>query len=242
MVRGGTRLGVSHLLLWHRLSSLCCFLKHRLESLCHKTKTYKSSAVTRPPSNRNSIAPSNSASARLWVTWSTVVSPRSRTSRNSITRRSWVASSTALSGSSRSRTGGRNASPAQRDALRLAAAQPDRPAGEQCGQTELLCEFGHPCVDVLSRSPAHAQSECEVLVNGHGREQNAVLRDVPDVPRRRRQRGHVLPGEDDPPRGRAAQPDDGFQHRRLPAAGRSHQHRVCAGRHGERHPVEGECA
>ena len=86
----------------------------------------------------------------------------------------------------------------------------------------------------VDRAPGDVLRDQQVLQRGERRQQVELLQDDADVPaakevaRRRRELREILPGDDDAPGGRAEEPRDQMQQRRLPASGRTDDQHVVA--------------
>ncbi len=165
----------------------------------------------------------DSASSWSWVTY-TVVRPRFWCSRRisvRISRRSFA--SRLLSGSSISTSDGSTTTAGDRDPLLL-------PAGELTGQfRRVFLQVDEPdrvigaAPDLGSRHPAHLQTERDILVYGHVREERVVLKDHPESAAFRRQRVEPGPVPPDAAVAEREQPGEAVQRGGLPAAGRPEQ-------------------
>ncbi len=117
--------------------------------------------------------------------------------------------------------------------LALVAAAEAREADELQQLLAALLPLGR-------RDLADAQSELDVLGDGHVPEDRVVLEDEADVPRLGRQVRHVLLAETDDPLVRQDQAGDHPEDRALAAARRAEQHEKLAVLDLERHAVDGD--
>ena len=108
------------------------------------------------------------------------------------------------------------------DALLLAAGELADLAHELLlGQFNLRAHFTNELVDLGLVHLLDAQTEGDVLVHGHGREEGVVLEHHADVALLNRDMGDVLILDDDGARSRLDEAGDGAQGGRLAAAGRA---------------------
>ena len=115
-------------------------------------------------------------------------------------------------------------------------------AGELARQPRAVAREAHECQSLLRPGPdlrlAHAadrEAVADILGDGEVREEGVGLEDHGDVARRRRQCGHVLPADQDAPRGRKLEASDHAQGGGLAAAGRTQERHEVAGPDLERH-------
>ncbi len=96
-------------------------------------------------------------------------------------------------------------------------------APEHRREVEKACDLRHAGGRRLARDVAVLEREGEVLAHRHGVVDHRELEDLGDVARLRRQVRHVPLVEQDAPAGRAHQPRDDVEKRRLAAAGGTEQ-------------------
>ena len=110
------------------------------------------------------------------------------------------------------------------DALLLAAGELADLAHELLlGQFNLGRHFAHELVDLILVHLLDAQTEGDVLIHGHGREEGVVLEHHTDVALFNRDMGDVLVLDDDGALNRLNEAGDGAQGGRLAAAGRAEE-------------------
>ena len=126
----------------------------------------------------------------------------------------------------------------ERDALLLAAGELLRLAFREPGEADELEHLGHTALELILLHALPLESERDVVLDVHVREEGVALEDGVDVPLVRREPDDVLIAEEDAPLGRLLEAADHPQRRRLAAARRAEHREERAARDLDRDPVD----
>src|SRR5205085_3394756 len=113
--------------------------------------------------------------------------------------------------------------PCERDTLLLPAGELARPAAFESYELDDLQDVVDSFAMLLPRHPLDLQSEGDVVVDRHVREERVVLEDQIHRPAVRRDRGDVSSLQENPSLVRSLEARDHAQRRRLPATAWSQQ-------------------
>jgi hypothetical protein len=123
--------------------------------------------------------------------------------------------------------------PAERDPLLFAAAEISGQPIEQGRQFQPRRQFLDPLGDCRALLPAYIERESEVVADGHGIEQRAILRDVTDASIGGSKLRRLAASETNRSAFQWPQPGNGFENGGLAATALAHEHGVFAARNGE---------
>jgi len=122
---------------------------------------------------------------------------------------------------------------AQRDTLTFTAAQAVRGAVQKVTDFEQFRQLVNACGDLFLGQSPDDQCKRQMITDGHGGEQRAVLRDIAEVSFGRLAPGHVDTIQFDATARNRFETGDGFKQSGFAAARPAHQGNVRAGRHAQ---------